>query len=175
MVGPTTDNTLSARHGFSQASEDALNLQINLELSAFYTYTAMTYYFKRDKIALFGFAKYFEEQAKEEKEHAEKFMEYLTTRGGAVKLATLSAPQVDFTSPVAAVEFHLKLEQQVTSALNKLHDIAESEKDSHLSDFTVEYLEDQYKSLKSVSDLLTNLQRAGGEGLGLFLFDKQLQ
>ena len=35
-----------------------------------------TYYFTRDDVALPGFAKYFQKNSDEEREHAQKFMEY---------------------------------------------------------------------------------------------------
>ena len=36
----------------------------------------MSYYFSRDDVALHGFAKYFKTNSDEEREHAQKFMEY---------------------------------------------------------------------------------------------------
>merc|ERR1712222_66868 len=50
---------------------------------------------------------------------------------------------------------------------------AEAKGDSHLSDFVDEFLEDQVASIKSIGDTITKLKRVG-DGLGLFLFDKEM-
>lgn len=44
------------------------------------------FYFKRDDVALPGFAKFFKENSEEEREHAEKFMEFQNKRGGRIVL-----------------------------------------------------------------------------------------
>ena len=46
-----------ARQNFSSLCEDALNQQINTELSAAYAYQSMAAYFGRDNVALKGFQK----------------------------------------------------------------------------------------------------------------------
>merc|ERR1712137_1071170 len=53
-MGETT-RRMSARQNFAKESEDALNQQINAELSASYVYRSMTAYFDRDDVALPGF------------------------------------------------------------------------------------------------------------------------
>ena len=37
-----------------------------------------------------------------------------------------------------------------------------------------EYLEEQVEAIKQVSDMLTQVKRCGGDGVGLWLFDKSL-
>merc|ERR1711871_1563579 len=69
------------RQNFSEASEAALNEQINMELYASYAYQAASRHFQRDDVALHGFAKYFQHASDEEREHAEKFQKYLLLRG----------------------------------------------------------------------------------------------
>lgn len=92
---------LLARQNFATESEVALNQQINSELCASYTYLAMATYFRRDGIALHGksflnvgFAKLFKESADEEREHAEKLIEYVSKRGGIVTFHPIPEPMV---------------------------------------------------------------------------------
>lgn len=46
-------------------------------------------YFARSDVALPGFAKFFSEASKEERNHAEKLMEYVNKRGGDIQLKEL--------------------------------------------------------------------------------------
>ncbi|XP_072348655.1 ferritin heavy chain A-like [Scyliorhinus torazame] len=66
--------------------EDAVNKQINLELYSSYVYLSMSSYFDRDDVALRHFAEFFKEQSHEEREHAEKLMEFQNKRGGRIIL-----------------------------------------------------------------------------------------
>ncbi len=67
------------------------------------------------------------------------------------------------------------MEKDVNQSLLNLHKIAEQEEDPQLCDFIEsDYLNEQIESIKEISDLLTNLERVGSEGLGLFIFDKEL-
>ncbi|KTG33692.1 hypothetical protein cypCar_00001519 [Cyprinus carpio] len=71
---------------YDRDCEALINKMINLELFAGYTYTSMAHYFKRDDVALPGFAKFFKKNSEEEREHAEKFMELQNKRGGRIVL-----------------------------------------------------------------------------------------
>lgn len=44
------------------------------------------FYFDRDDVALPGFSKFFSENSKEEREHAEKLMKFQNKRGGRIVL-----------------------------------------------------------------------------------------
>ena len=50
-------------------------------------------YFDRDDVALHGFAKRFKENSHEEREHAEKLIEYQNKRGVRVVFAQIDKPQ----------------------------------------------------------------------------------
>ena len=49
-------------------------------------------YFDRDDVALHGFAKRFKENSHEERDHAEKLIEYQNKRGGRVVFAPIDKP-----------------------------------------------------------------------------------
>lgn len=60
-------------------------------------------------------------------------------------------------------------------SLLDLHRIADSHSDAALCNFIeTEYLQEQVDAIKSIGDLLTNARRVG-EGLGVFVFDKELK
>lgn len=62
------------RQNFSAESEAGINKQINMELSASYTYLSMACYFDRNDVALHGFFEFFRKQSDEEREHAQKVL-----------------------------------------------------------------------------------------------------
>ncbi|KFK36921.1 hypothetical protein AALP_AA4G190000 [Arabis alpina] len=93
---PTSSNVSLARHKYSDECESAINEQINVEYNVSYVYHAMYAYFDRDNIALKGLAKFFKESSVEEREHAEKLMEYQNKRGGRVKLQSIVMPLSEF-------------------------------------------------------------------------------
>ena len=56
--------------------EQFVNDQINMELYASHVYTSLYAYLSQDYIGFKGAAKYAKKSSEEEKEHAEKFIEY---------------------------------------------------------------------------------------------------
>ena len=57
--------TSRARQNFHPEVEEAISGHINVELQASYVYLAMSSFFDRDNVALYGFAKFYSQQAKE--------------------------------------------------------------------------------------------------------------
>ena len=56
-----------------------------------------------------------------------------------------------------------------------LHKVAAGHDDAQLTDYIEgDYLKEQVKSIKELSDLITKMKRAG-DGLGLHIIDKELQ
>jgi ferritin heavy chain len=165
--------TSQCRQNYHEECEAAINKQINMELYAQYVYTAMTYYFEREDVALKGFAKYFRGQSEEEREHAEKLMDFQNKRGGRIQLREIAKPaKCEWTSGLEAMQCSIELEKQVNEALLDMSTLAAKHKDAHLTDFLEEhFLDEQVETIKRLSDYITNLKRVG-TGLGEYLFDK---
>ena len=71
-------------------------------------------FYDRDDEALKGFHKFFLESAKEEHEHAEKFIKYQNMRGGRVVFQPIDRPAKDsWDTPLAAMEYALNMEKEV--------------------------------------------------------------
>lgn len=167
--------TSLARQKFTEAVEDALNQQINTELTAGYAYQAIASWSARDTVALNGFARYYGKMAEEERGHAQKFIDYMARRGGQVVFKPIAAPDSEWRCALNVVEGALKMERDVNESLLNLHRIASENEDPQLTDFLEgEFLGDQVEDVKQAADLLTQLKRAGTDGLGLYLFDQQL-
>ena len=165
------------RQNFHEESEKAINEQINKELRASYVYQSMAFYFDRHEVALPGFSHFFAENSKEEREHAEKFMSYLNKRGGKIVLQDVKRPDRDeWGTGLEALEMALELEFDVNQSLLTLHALASRHSDAHLTDFLEgEFLDEQVDASKKLGDMITKLKRAGPDGLGLYLFDKDLK
>jgi ferritin heavy chain len=83
--------------------------------------------------------------------------------------------QSDWQSARNAVESTLQLEKDVNQALLNLHKLADEQNDPQLCDMLEsEYLEEQVQAIKELADMVTQLIRIGNDGLGLFLFDRDL-
>ena len=71
-------------------------------------------YFDRDDIALPGFAKRFQANSEEEREHAMKLINYQNMRGGRVVFQDIAKAKTDdWYSALSAVEASLELEKKV--------------------------------------------------------------
>lgn len=148
---------MGARQNYQMETENAVNEQINTELSAMYTYMSLGCYFDCDDVALPKASAYFKKSANEEKLHAEKFMDYQNDSSGRVRFHKIS------TSALA-------LEKSVNQSLLDLHKIASCQKDVHLCDFLeANFLDEQVQANKILAGHITHLKRLG-TGVGEYLF-----
>lgn len=151
--------------------QDALNSQINQELTAAYNYLAMSAYFEEANLA--GFASWMRLQHEEEMEHAEKLQTYLLDRGGHLELEAISKPRSSFDSALEVFEFSLETEVENTRSINALYEKAFKLNDhatkAHLQWFLTEQVEEE----KSVEEVITTLKMIGDDIAGLlYLNDK---
>jgi len=170
--GSAASTGTTCRQNFSKKSEDDLNAHIVKELWASMNYLAMQAYFDRADVALPGLAKWAHENSDEEKEHAEKLIKYMNTRGGQYIPQAIPEPEKsEFDSALEALEYARKLEVAVNDSLLDLHENA----DPQFADFLEsEYLGEQVEAINSISSMIRKLMRMG-PGLGEHLFDKELQ
>uniref|UniRef100_A0A8C2DP57 Ferritin n=1 Tax=Cyprinus carpio TaxID=7962 RepID=A0A8C2DP57_CYPCA len=156
--------TSQIRQNYDRDCEALINKMINLELYAGYTYTSMAsaHYFERDDI--------------EEREHADKFMEFQNKRGGRIMLQDVKKPEHDeWDNGLTAMQCALQLEKNINQALLDLHKLASQKGDPHLCDFLeTHYLDEQVEAIKKLGDHITNLTKmdAGNNRMAEYLFDK---
>jgi ferritin heavy chain len=83
---------------------------------------------------------------------------------------------MEWKSARNALETAFQMEKEINKSLLALHQVAEQQNDPQFCDFLEsEFLNEQVESIKKLADMLTQLNRVGNDGLGLFLFDKELQ
>lgn len=179
FIVPISPQMSLARQRYFDDCEAAINEQINVEYNVSYVYHALYAYFDRDNVALKGLAKFFKESSTEEREHAEKFMQYQNMRGGRVKLHTIVAPPSEFEhvekgDALYAMELALSLEKLVNEKLLSLHAVADRNNDPQMADFIEsEFLVEQVEAIKKISDYVSQLRRVG-KGHGVWHFDQML-
>ncbi|XP_030475536.1 ferritin-1, chloroplastic-like [Syzygium oleosum] len=179
LAVPISPQLSLARQYYSEDCEAAINEQINVEYAVSYVYHAMYAYFDRDNIALKGLAKFYKESSEEEREHAEKLMEYQNKRGGKVKLHSILMPPSEFDhaekgDALYSMELALSLEKLTNQKLLSLHGVAEQNNDPQLADFIEsEFLYEQVEAIKKMADFVTQL-RMVGKGHGVWHFDQML-
>ncbi len=147
----------------SDAMNDAINEQIGHEFAAMLQYVAIATYFDGEGLPML--ARHFYRQAEEEREHALRFVRYVTDTGGQVAIPALPATRSGFDSAEAAVQLSLDQELTVTRQINELMDRAIAENDHTTRNALAWFVEEQLEEVSSFETLLRMVQRAGETGL----------
>jgi ferritin len=156
----------------SETIQQSLNKQLNFELSASHAYLAVRAYF--EALNLEGFAHWFKIQSDEEREHALRFFEYINDRGGKAILTALPEPQVEFGSPLAAIEHALHHEQKVTAAIHAIYTQATQENDYPTLSMLKWFIDEQVEEEKNAETLIQRMKLVGNDGTGLLILDQEL-
>lgn len=151
---------------------DAVNEQLNFELSSAYLYLAMSAYCEGKVLP--GVAHWLRVQFKEEQSHAMKLYTHLVDRGEEVVLATLPKPPVKYGTVTKLFEDVLAHEQKVTGRIHMLFDLARREKDLALEGELAWFVKEQVEEEKNAGEILARLKLVGEHGPAILLLDKAL-
>ena len=110
----------------NQVVQDALNDQINYELSSSYSYLAMSAYCELHNFL--GCARWLRIQSEEEYKHGMKLYNFLIARNCKVVLKPIPAPKGEFDSIPDVFEQALKQESDVTARIEGLYELAFKER-----------------------------------------------
>jgi len=157
---------------FEQKIEKALNLQVNAELWSAYLYLSMSY--DMDNKGYEGMASWFARQAKEEFEHASRFMKFIGERGGKVNLMPIEAVQQEWKSPKEAFEDTLKHEKVVTNKIYNLVDLAIELKDYATQNMLKWFVDEQVEEEDTANKILEKLIRIDNNSLALYAINDEL-
>jgi ferritin len=152
--------------------ENAINEQIDHEMSSAHLYLSMAAHFEHEKLP--GFAAWLKMQSREEFGHGMRLFEYILDRGGRVVLGGIDPPPASFGSAVEVFEQILEHERRVTESIHQLYELALQERDyptqTHLHWFITEQVEEE----KTAEELLDKLKSIEGHMHLLFLLDREL-
>lgn len=141
----------------SERFVDALNDQIAREFAAAHQYTAIGAYY--DRLTFPRLAKFFFEQAEEERGHAMKMVDYLRDVGADLRLGEVAGARVDFPDHVAPIQLALDQEKSVTIEIGKLFQIARETNDYASEGFVQWFVDEQVEEESSMDALLTVAER----------------
>jgi len=152
--------------------ELALNHQVNAELWSGYLYLSMSY--DMDNKGYEGMASWFALQAKEEFEHATRFMKFIGEMDGKVTLMPIEEVGQTWDSPKHAFEETLMHEKVVTGKIYKLMDMAIESKDYATQNMLKWFVSEQVEEEDAARKILEKLKRIESSPAGLYALDKQL-
>jgi ferritin len=137
--------------------EEALSLLeelLELEFDQSYTWTYIAMCMQNN--GYFRAADYFSDEAKEERGHAGKHIEYLLGRGYEAKLPKIVAPELDLEDLKGAIKYGFELESEVTDKYvkitRKIFDI-----DLITYNFLLQFLTIQMDAVAKYSDLYSQI------------------
>jgi ferritin len=156
----------------SKVVQDALNQQINNELSASYEYLGMAAWCETQNLR--GSAKWLKLQSEEEHGHAMKLFNFVIARGGEVVLKAMSAPTVRYGSLQEVFEKVLSQEQSVSGQIDALYELAFKEKAYSATVELQWFLTEQVEEEQSAREVLAKLRLVGNDVPSLLDLDREL-
>ncbi len=156
----------------SKPLHDALNEQINHELSSAYLYLSMAAHCDAENLP--GFAHWLRVQYREETEHGMKFYRYIYDRGNAVTLKAIAQPPTKFKSPLELFKQVLEHEKKVTGLINDLYALATKEKDYATQTMLQWFITEQVEEEKNATAIIEMLKMVGDSPVSLMMADRQL-
>jgi ferritin len=153
--------------------EGVLNDQIRKEFYSYYLYLSMAAQF--ESMNLSGFARWMQVQAIEETKHAMKIYGHVNERGGKVKLQQIDAPPSNWKSAREMFTEAFQHEQKVTESINKIVELARTEKDNATEVFLQWFVNEQVEEEASTNEITQKLQLIGDNAPALIMLDGELR
>lgn len=156
----------------SQKTIDRLNQQINLEIYSSHLYLQMSSWCAHR--ALDGCAAFLSQHADEEMTHMRRLFNYLQETGAFAIIGGMQAPPVEFDSLTQMFEQIYEHEQLVTSKINDLVHLANTEPDYATLQFLQWYVSEQHQEEFLFKSILDKIKLIGTEGQGIFFIDREI-
>ena len=150
----------------------AINSQINSELSASYSYLAMSAWCERQKFT--GAARWLRLQSQEEYLHAMKLFDFVLARDAKVELKPLAEPRQSFKSLAEVFERALEQEQDVSRQIDSLYEIAFKEKAFAAVAELQWFLTEQVEEEKVGREIVAKFKLIGSDPASILDMDRDL-
>ena len=151
---------------------DAINQQINAELSASYQYLAMSAFCETQNLR--GSARWLRLQSQEEYGHGMKLFDFMIARGVDPDLKPLRAPTVKFGTVREVFETVLQQEQEVTAQIDALYELAFTQKQFAAMVELQWFLTEQVEEERSAREIVAKLHMIGNDAASLLDLDREL-
>lgn len=157
---------------FNERLAEALNKQMNNEFYSAQNYMAMAAYCEHN--SYLGFARFYLQQADEERSHGMKLYQYLNDRGVHVRFSALAEPKIEYDSILDTFENALWHEKEVTKNIYNLTDLAWELKEHATISFLSWFLDEQVEEEASFETHIDYLKRIGNDQNALYVYEKEL-
>ena len=151
---------------------EAINRQINSELSASYSYLAMSAWCERQKFT--GAARWLRLQSQEEYMHAMKLFDFILARDANADLKPLEQPRQSFSSLADIFEKALEQEQDVSRQIDLLYEIAFKEKAFAAVAELQWFLTEQVEEEKVGREIVAKFRLIGNDPSSILDMDREL-
>ncbi|MEM7657373.1 MAG: ferritin [Bacteroidota bacterium] len=156
----------------SKQMEQLISDQYHKEVFSAHQYYAMcSYFLDRD---LDGFANFFNVQAEEELDHAQRQFNFLHEVDGKVTLGAIEAPENEFTSILSVFEKALGHEQYITKSIHAIVKAALEEGDFATYEFFQWFVREQVEEEASMRTLIAKLRMIEDDKSALYLMNEEL-
>lgn len=150
----------------------AINRQINSELSASYSYLAMSAYCERQKFT--GAARWLRMQSREENMHAMKLFDFILARDHDVELQAIEQPHTAFKKIADVFIRALEQEEEVSRQIDALYEIAFAEKAFAAVAELQWFLTEQVEEEKAAREIVAKFKLVGDDPASLLDLDREL-
>ena len=150
--------------------QQVINDQITAELWSAHLYLQMAYFLKMQGWE--GYSHWLKEHAAEEREHAMQMADFLTDRGGQVKLQMINLVPEGWGSVLEVFEHSLSQEKMTSKMIDKIVLHAIEEQDFATENFFRKFVDEQVEEEALFAGIVDRMKSGGNAGL-LFL-DKEL-
>jgi ferritin len=150
----------------------AFNAQITMELASSVAYLQMSAHFERENLT--GMASWMRMQSQEEKEHADRFIDFVLDRGNTVEIGVIDAPPSSFDSVATVFEAALAHERTVTQSIHDLYRLASDQGDLASFPLLQWFINEQNEEEATVETILERIRLAGAESSAVLLLDTEL-
>jgi ferritin len=131
---------------------EALNEQVANEFAASHQYVAIAAHYESQTLP--QLARFFYEQAVEERGHAMMMVKYLLDTDSPVRLREVRAPEGTFADHIAPIRLALDQERTVSAQIGELFRIARDESDFLSEQFVQWFLREQVEEVATMTEIL---------------------
>ena len=150
--------------------QKAINDQITAELWSSNLYLQMSYFLKHQGWE--GYSSWLRKHSLEERQHATRMADYMTDRGGIVRLQMIDVVPEGWGSILEIFEHSLSHEKMVSKMIDTIVTLSREEHDYATENFFRTFVDEQVEEEALFGDIVDKLRKAGESGL--FVLDHDL-
>lgn len=149
-----------------------LNQQIQEETYSSYIYLAMAADLESNGFK--GMATWMQVQAREEKIHADIFLNYILERGERVELAAIQKPPSSWENPLTVFKTAYEHEVYISSRIDHMVKVARELNDNATYNMLQWFVEEQVEEEANVGEAVQQLEIIGEDGRGKLMIDREM-